>query len=222
MTRRCALVCCLLAAVPAGSSSAQEREDAPRPLALTVEPSDGSVTLQLGDLLSGAGLRDALESGLPIRIRIITELWRDRFFDSQEGREEWRATLAYDVLERRFVVQTRGSPDNRSRVGSFEEAASLVQQQFRVPLVPPGPGRYYYLATLEVETLSLSDLEELQRWLRGELAPAVTGDRRVEGALAEGMGRVIVRMLGLPTRRERLRTPTFEVSADGSARIPPV
>ena len=78
-------------------------------------------------------------------------------------------------------------------------------------LEPAGPGRYSALVVVEMETLSLSDLEELQRWLRGDLAPAVAGEEDVEGAVARGVRRLFVRALGLPAQRLRLRTPTFEI-----------
>ena len=49
-----------------------------------------------------------------------------------------------------------------------------------MPLKPREQGRYYYLGQVQVETLSLTDLEELQRWLHGDLAPAVKGDQTME------------------------------------------
>ena len=76
---------------------------------------------------------------------------------------------------------------------------------------PTRPGRYYYLGKVEVETLSLSDLEELQRWLRGDLAPAVAGDEEIGSAVGRGVGRVFVRILGLHARRFKVRTPKFEI-----------
>ena len=76
---------------------------------------------------------------------------------------------------------------------------------------PRTPGRYYYTATLELETLSLSDLEELERWLQGELQPAVTGDRSIPGAVGQGAKRLMIRLLGLPARRLEGRSGKFEV-----------
>jgi hypothetical protein len=68
---------------------------------------------------------------------------------------------------------------------------------------------YYYLATLEIETLSLSDLQELQHWLRGEAQPAIQGRRPVGRAVGRGVQRALVRMVGLPSRRYEARSPTF-------------
>ncbi|HEX7050775.1 MAG TPA: hypothetical protein VF188_11275, partial [Longimicrobiales bacterium] len=76
---------------------------------------------------------------------------------------------------------------------------------------PVRSGRYYYTATLELETLSLSDLEELERWLEGELEPAVSGEGSVPGALGQGMKRLLIRVLGLPARTFEARSEMFRI-----------
>ena len=196
-----------LLALPATSLGAQSPE---RPVELVVTPETGELTIQLGDLLVDGGLRRTLHSGLPIRIRVVTELWRDRFLDSEEGRAEWRATVFYDPLARAYHVES-SSRDGERVVRDLAEASRSLQESFQVPLRPDREGTYYYLAHLEVETLSLSDLEELRRWLRGDLAPVVAGEDDMEGAVAKGMRRLVVRVLGLPVRRVRVRTPPFRV-----------
>ena len=73
------------------------------------------------------------------------------------------------------------------------------------------------IANLEAETFSLSDLEELARWLRGDLAAAVAGQERMEGAVGRGVNRLLVRVLGMPAKRVRVRTATFEVGEPAPA-----
>jgi hypothetical protein len=72
-------------------------------------------------------------------------------------------------------------------------------------------GRYYYTAVLQIETLSLSDLDELERWLQGELGPAVSGRRSLSDAVGEGAKRLLIRLLGLPTRRVEARSDRFRI-----------
>jgi hypothetical protein len=76
---------------------------------------------------------------------------------------------------------------------------------------PIRPGRYYYIVSLEIETLSLSDLEELERWLRGELEPAVRGGGSVGEALGTGVKRLLLRVLDVPARRYQARSSRFRV-----------
>ncbi|MCG6986676.1 MAG: DUF4390 domain-containing protein [Gemmatimonadetes bacterium] len=204
------MVLVALASVRAAPIRAQD--DAP--LQLSVSPRDGDLHIRIGDLFSDHNVTDALHSGLPLRIRIVAGLWKDGFFDSEKGRGEWRASVIYDPLEQRYRVSTGTSTD--VPVDSIGGLAQALQQGFSLPLKPKEKGRYYYLAQVEVETLSLTDLEELQRWLKGDLASAVAGNEKVETAVGRGMRRVLVRMLGLPTKRYRVKSHTFEVDAQGN------
>ncbi|CAN5864176.1 hypothetical protein BH20GEM3_BH20GEM3_03920 [soil metagenome] len=95
------------------------------------------------------------------------------------------------------------------RLGTLEESEAVLQAAFASGLQPRGAGRFSYIATLDIETLSLSDLEELRRWLRGEARPAVQGRTSPGRAVERGLRRVFVRLIGLPTRRWEARTPSF-------------
>jgi hypothetical protein len=137
---------------------------------------------------------------------VVAELWKDGFFDSQKGRSEWRATVLFDPLEQKYRVATASGSAELS-VDSIAGVREALETSFALPLRPREEGRYYYLGEVQVETLSLTDLEELQRWLRGDLAP----DQPMETAVGRGVRRAIVRMLGLPARRFKLRTEAFDV-----------
>ena len=145
--------------------------------------------------------------GFPLRVRVDVELWRDGFFDSEVGSEEWRASILYDPVSLDYDVQIADGGPNE--FDTLEDARTHLQSAFALDLRPDRPGRYYYLAVVELETLSLSDLDELRRWLDGDLRPAVGGDTGVDGAVTQGVRRLFVRALGLPTQRVRLRTEAF-------------
>lgn len=162
--------------------------------------------VEVDGLLQDAALRDALDSGLPLRIRLRVELWADRFFDRLEATEEVAVALTQDPLDRAYVL---ASPAGERHLATVNQAGAAIMGLLQVPLRPTRVGRYYYLATLEIETLSLSDLEELRRWLRGEVGPAVEGRGSPEGAVESGLRRVLVRVIGLPTRRMEARSGSF-------------
>lgn len=191
-----------------GGVSAQGGDD--RAVALSVDDSTGVLSVRIGDILRDRGLTDALHSGLPLRILFEVELWQDRFFDSQRGADEWRATILYEPLDRTYQIETTESATPIVAT-SLSEAGRVLSRAFTVSVRPRGEGSYYYDGQLVVETLSLSDLEELQRWLRGNLGPAATGEGTGEDAMGSGVRRIVVRMLGLPARRFNVRTPTFEI-----------
>ncbi len=73
-------------------------------------------------------------------------------------------------------------------------------------LRPEQPGTYYYLGRIEIEILSLSGLEELRRWLQGELTPVAGGEEPVGGALRRGIQRLFLRVHGLPAILLQTRT----------------
>jgi len=191
-----------------GVAVAQQNDD-PRPPRVTFDTDRTRLLLGFGDLLLDGGLRRALEQGLPLRIRVAVELWRDGFFDRQEGDAEWGASVVLDPVAREYEVAVAGE-GVIGRWVTLSEVTEVLEDEFEVRLGPQRDARYYYLAELEVEALSLSDLDELRRWLGGDVASAVRGDDEVENVVASGVRRIFVRALGLPARRERLRTPTFE------------
>lgn len=201
---RSALLAAALVLIPLSGARGQDRPL----LGLEVRETDGRVDIQIGDIFEGGGIRESLESGLPVRVELITELWRDRFFDSQEGRSEWRATIWYDPLAGTYRIETANPPVALST--SPEAALEILRSRVRADLDPSSPGRYYYLGRIQIETLSLSDLEELRHWLQGELAPAIDGDEEVGGALGRGIRRLFVRALGLPALRAQARSDPFD------------
>ena len=181
------------------------------PLRFNILPGTGEAVVEINDLLSDESLVEAVTSGLPLRIRLRIQLWKDGFFDSQKGQYEWRATVLFDRLTRRFQIQTSHRAGAEVEVNTLEEAKKALQMTLEIPLRPRESGDYYYSALVEMETLSLSDLEEVQRWLQGELVSAVAGEGDVDGALAKGARRVLVRMLGLPAKRFTGQSEKFRV-----------
>ncbi len=188
------------------------RAQDPGPVSLSVSKTDGKASITIGDLFNDPGLRRALHSGLPLRIEIVVELWKDGFlFDHERGRADWRASVVYDPLEQRYDVMTGHGKTHETVVDSLSQVRDVLQKAFTVPLQPTENGRFYYLGQVVMQTLSLSDLEELQRWLHGDLAPAVAGEDKMENAVGRGVRRALVRMLGLPARRFQVRTPEFRI-----------
>lgn len=167
--------------------------------------------LRVRDILADEELEDAIRSGLPLRVRFRMELWRDATFDELVATEQWTAVLTFDPLSKLYVMRTRAD-NSRARVfADFATARAAVETAYPVTLRPQKRGRYYYTGSVDIETLSLSDLEELERWLKGELQPAVSGDRSITGALGQGARRLFIRVLSLPERRLESRSERFRL-----------
>ena len=151
----------------AGALAAQDA----RPLAVRFDPDAGTAVVTVGPVLSARELTDAVTSGVPIRLRLRSELWRDGFTDKLVESTALTIVIVHEPLSGRFFVRSSAG-DQRSRAfDTFEAARAAVEREYPVRTVTRRPARYYYTATLAIETFSLSDLEELERWLQGDISP---------------------------------------------------
>jgi hypothetical protein len=164
-------------------------------------------------LLSDASMRDLLANGFPARLHYRLERWvSGRWFDNLKAAFEWDVILKYDVLGKKYQV-VRVVNKKAESLGDYPgtaEAESAVESPYKVAISLPKKGeRGYYNLLLDVETLSLTDLDEVQRWLRGDLKPAVSGKKNPGTALGRGVRTLVVRLLGGEKRHYEARTGTF-------------
>lgn len=164
-------------------------------------------------VLSDARMRELLRSGFPARLSYRVELWSsERFFDELHRTAEWEVNVRWRGVDQRYeVIQVVGG--QAFSLGAFarvEDAESAVERPLRVPIAAPASRRrFYYKASLEVRTLSVSDLDEVNAWLSGELRPAVRGERNPGTAFTRGFRALTTRLLGGERREYAARTSTF-------------
>ncbi len=169
------------------------------------------------DVVSDGETQNLLESGFPARLHFRVELWSaGRVFDAHRRSVEWDLFIYYDALGKRYrVVRVEGDGDRVTSAGQFTTFAEMVREverPMRVALrANTQRSRQYYIGVLDVESMSLTDLDEVERWLRGELQPAVRGDGNPGTALGRGIRRVFVRLLGAERRNLQARSRTFVV-----------
>jgi hypothetical protein len=143
----------------------------------------------------------------------VLERWASgRWFDDLKAAFEWDVILKYDVLGKRYqaVRVVNKKVESLGDFGAVDSAENAVEALYRPAISLPKKGqRGYYNLLLDVETLSLSDLDEVERWLRGELKPAVSGERNPGTAVGRGVRTLVVRLLGGEKRHYEARTGTF-------------
>ena len=164
-------------------------------------------------LLSDASMRDLLTNGFPARLHYRLERWvAGRWFDDIKAAFEWDVIVKYDVLGKKYQV-VRVVNKKAESLGEYlvvDEAEAAAEAAYQVAISLPRKGqRGYYNLLLDVETLSLSDLDEVERWLKGELKPAVSGKKNPGTALGRGVRTLVVRLLGGEKRHYEARTGTF-------------
>ncbi len=204
------LVALVLGAVPWGRAVAQ---GAPRiELGVPASGSPTTATVAVRGVLAERPFDELLRSGFPARLHVRVELWTvGRWFDDLADRAEWDVIVRYDVLDRSYEV-ARITRDRITPLGSYARFAD-ARRAAELPHAPPlsaPPGRRGYLAvTVEVQTVALSDLDEVRRWLRGEAQPAVQGRRNPGTALGRGLRTLVTRLLGGEVRYLEARSPEF-------------
>jgi hypothetical protein len=164
-------------------------------------------------VLSDNRMRALLENGFPARLSYRVELWSsERFADQLHRAVEWEVMVRWRGTDQRYEVSQRVG-DRVLSLGHFarvEDAEAAAERPLRVPIAAPARSRrYYYQATLEVKTLSVSDLDEVNAWLRGELTPAVRGNRNPGTAVTRGVRSLTTRLLGGERREYAARTAIF-------------
>lgn len=164
-------------------------------------------------VLATRELRDLLRNGFPARLHFRCELWRnDPLNNTLNAAVEWDMLVRFDQLNKKFEVY-RVAGDRANRLGRFdtaEEAEALLERPYRITAPPMARGAsYYYDASLDIEVLSLTDLEEVERWLRGEVRPALRGDRNPGTAVTRTVRTFFVRLLGGERRHYQTQTRPF-------------
>jgi hypothetical protein len=156
-----------------------------------------------------------MRSGFPLRLEYSLELWKVRasWFDQYVREATWTAVARHDPLADDFVLIRGGGTGEITRYATPEDLTRALDIPYTVTLrtTGAGRGRFYFLARLDVTTLNDTDLQELSRWLAGDVGPVVSGEGNLGQALARGAQRVLVRLAGLPRQRLEARSPTIQI-----------
>lgn len=176
---------------------------------LTVTLQNNTPRVRSTGLLADGKFVGLMRSGFPLRLHYRLELWRVRasWFDQFVREATWDVVARNDPLADDFVLIRQGGAV--SRYATAEVLAAALDIPYTITVRPTSSGRYYFVARLEVTTLNDTDLQELSRWLSGDVGPVVGGEGSFGEALARGAQRVLVRLAGLPRQRLEARSPTF-------------
>ena len=161
------------------------------------------------NLFAEPAMRDLVRSGFPASLRYRLELWRQGgLFDDLEGRAEWDLIIQYDPSAQRYRVARRqgGKLEDVGSHATLSTAQTVLESATRTTLAPSRTGaRYYYTLALDIEALSVSDMDQLERWLRG-----VRGGTAAS-AVGSGMRTLVLRMLGGEKRHYDAQSSQFTV-----------
>jgi hypothetical protein len=197
----CALLMLLAPSVMEAQSSAPE-------LRVTRDTIKDRPLVQSTNLLGDTPWLTALRQGLPVRLRYRVEIWRSRegWFDAIANQYEWQVVIRHQPLLDQFTLY-RLFPRQSVRTYTYATSgalAAVLEQPYAIPLKPTEDGIHYYAASLDVQTLSDSDLDDFNKVIRGEI---VQGSG---GSLAERARRLALQLAGLPKLNLTARSAQFE------------
>ena len=149
-----------------------------------------------------------------MRLHYKVEVWRSRgaWFDAFERQVEWDVVLRHEPLLDQYTLLTLvGGRVRERRYATVDALGAALAFAYQVSARPTQNGRYYYAASLEISTLSDSDLDELGGFrvgFGGVVGPGMGG-----GGVGVGRGatRFLLRLAGLPSLRLEVRSLSFDV-----------
>ncbi len=171
-------------------------------------PSAGTVGMVTTvGLFADPEMRDLVRAGFPISLKFRLELWRSGgLFNDLESSQEWELIVAYDPSRQRYGVVRRqgGRMEDLGSFATLSTAQSVLERPLRITLLPQREGRrYYYNYALDIVALSVSDMDQLELWLRG-----VRGSTAAS-AVGSGVRTLMLRMLGGENRHYERRSAGF-------------
>jgi hypothetical protein len=158
-------------------------------------------------LFGDPDMRELVRSGFPASLRYRLELWRaGGLFNDLEGMHEWELIVQYDPSGQRYRVVRRegGRLEDMGSFATLSTAQAMLERPLRITLAPQRQAkRYYYNFVLDISALSVSDMDQLERWLRGVRGGSAAG------AIGSGMRTLMLRMLGGENQHYERRSSTF-------------
>ena len=200
---RVTVLACALAAWWSAPAGAQRRVQ----LDVGVPSQATPVVVTATGLFGDPDMRELVRSGFPASLRYRLELWRaGGLFNDLEGTHEWELIVQYDPSGQRYRVVRRegGRLEDMGSFATLSTAQAMLERPLKITLAPQRQARrYYYNFVLDISALSVSDMDQLERWLRG-----VRGGTAA-GAIGSGMRTLMLRMLGGENQHYERRSSTF-------------
>lgn len=208
-----AVICAASAGPGAAPLAAQARPS------LTLElPADSQLTrhgplVRATGMLAGDRIKELLNAGFPARFHFRVALWSEgRFFDTFERAGEFDVLARFLPAEKLYeVMQVQ---DERAfslgRFAALADAERAIGRANAAPVIArQSSRRQYYQAALTVEVLSEKDIDEVARWLQGDIQPGLTGRANPASALSRGIRTLATRLLGGEKTQYEFTSPRF-------------
>lgn len=157
-----------------------------------------------------------MKKGVPISFDYKLELWRSRagWLDKLEDKAGIVYRLRYDTWDGGYtVISEQSHLVIENILEEDREASDLVKSSGRLTVsIDDTTGQFYMVGKLTIKTMSLSNLQEVESWLKGEISGAKKP--RIKDApdkFSEFLFNTALKVSGLKNISAEIRTPFFEI-----------
>jgi hypothetical protein len=165
------------------------------------------------DLVTDPRVAAMLASGFPLRLHYRLQTWRSRsLLDAQTHQTEWDVVVRHEpLLDQYFVAEVFRLTQRTSRFNGRDALGAGLAFPREIRVGPTDEGEYYFVVSVEISTLSDSDIKELEQFLSGDVGPAATGSVPVGAAVTNAIRRALLSVAGLPSLSVDAHTDKFTV-----------
>lgn len=198
-------------------ASARAQANATVHLTLALRPDTNGRTQQpvltTEDLLADPRVASMMASGFPLRLHYRLQVWRSRsLLDAQVRQTEWDVVIRHEpLLDQYQMAEVFRLTTRTSRFAGRDALGRGIATPREIRVAPTDAGAYYYIAAVDVSTLSDNDLKELERFISGDVGPAATGGEPVGGAISNAIKHLLVSVAAAPSIRTEARSEKFTV-----------
>ena len=164
------------------------------------------------DLIDDPRVASMLASGFPVRMHYRVQVYRSRsgWLDAFVRQTEWDLVVRHEpLLDQYQVAEVFRNGQRAYRYADRDALKRGVATPREVRVGPRDAGVYYYVVTLEISTMSGSDIRELERFLQGDVGPAATGSESVGTAFGNAIRDALLSVAGLPSLQIEGRSGRF-------------
>lgn len=157
-----------------------------------------------------------IKKGVPISFEYKMELWESRagWLDKHLDNDEVIHNIRYDTWENEYTIHSwRSDLTIESHLDEDREATDLVKSSGRLKMTPKDTvGKFYITGKLTIKTMSLSNLKEVESWLKGEISGAKKPDiKDAPDKFGEFLFNTALKISGLKNVSEEIRSPFFVI-----------
>ena len=157
-----------------------------------------------------------IKKGVPVSFEFELSTWESRagWLDRHVAKSMITHRLRYDTWNKRYAIVTQ-TPDIiiESNLDEFRETSDLVMSTglIKIPLEDTS-GQFYLTGRLIIKTMTLSNLREVESWLKGEISGAENPDiKDAPDKLGEFLFNTALKITGLKNISGETRTEFFNI-----------